>query len=107
MARAGILTIAVVTLLLAFHIDDALELPVRDLALSILPSRPASNTVVIAIDEQSLRAVGRWPWSRTQLAEIVDRAVDAGARTVVLDILLPEPAPGDDRRGGWVARLAG
>ncbi|HEY3052937.1 MAG TPA: CHASE2 domain-containing protein [Thermoanaerobaculia bacterium] len=97
MARAAILTIIVVTLLLAFHVDDAIELPVRDVALSMLPSRPAQATVVIAIDEQSLRDVGRWPWSRTQLAEIINRAADAGARSVVLDILLPESAPGDDR----------
>jgi signal transduction histidine kinase len=85
-----------VTLLLAFGVDRTVELPIRDFAVRLLPSRPAASTVVVAIDEQSLREIGAWPWSRTVLAEIVDRAADGGARAVILDTLLPEPRGGDE-----------
>ncbi len=47
----------------------------------------------MAIDDRSLEEVGRWPWSRGILAEIVRRLAAAGARTVALDLLLAEPEP--------------
>ena len=86
-----------VTLVLAFHADDALELPLRDVALRLAPAMSARSTVVVAIDEPSLRVFGRWPWPRTLLADLIDRAWALGARGVVLDVLLAEPADGDQR----------
>jgi signal transduction histidine kinase len=94
-----------VMLLLAFDILDAIELPARDLALRLLPPRAAAATVVIAIDEQSLRTIGPWPWDRAKLAAIVNRAADAGARGVVLDILLAEARPGDEQLAAAAHRL--
>jgi signal transduction histidine kinase len=84
------------TLLLAADAMDTLELPARDLALRLLPSRPATATAVVAIDERSLRENRPWPWSRGELAAIVDRCAAAGARAVILDILLSDPRPGDE-----------
>ncbi|MBF0273115.1 MAG: CHASE2 domain-containing protein [Magnetococcales bacterium] len=46
---------------------------------------------VVAIDEESLKQLGQWPWPRTRLALLVDRLRDLGARVVVLDLLLAEP----------------
>jgi signal transduction histidine kinase len=94
-----------VTLILAFHADDALELPLRDAALRRLPSHAAQSVVVVAIDEKSIRQLGRWPWPRTRLAEIVDRAADFGARGVVLDLLLPENQPDDTRLADATRRV--
>src|SRR5689334_19767461 len=51
-----------VMLLLAFDVVDPLELPARDLILRRLPQHAAQRTVVVAIDEQSLRTIGAWPW---------------------------------------------
>jgi signal transduction histidine kinase len=84
-----------VTLLLAADAVDTLELPVRDLALRSLPSRPATATVVVAVDERSLRQTRPWPWPRADLGAIVDACASAGARGVVLDILLSDARPGD------------
>lgn len=100
-AAAGV----AVMLLLAFDILDPLELPARDLALRLLPPRPATATVIVAIDEQSLRTIGPWPWGRDTLAAIVNRAADAGARGVILDILLAEARPDDERLAAAAHRL--
>jgi signal transduction histidine kinase len=94
-----------VTLLLAFDAADPLELPARDLILRRLPPRAAQHTVVVAIDEKSLREAGAWPWDRAKLATVVDRAADAGARGVILDILLAEPRRGDDKLATAAKRL--
>jgi signal transduction histidine kinase len=94
-----------VMLLLAFDVLDPLEMPARDFALRRLPPRAAMATVVVAIDEQSIRAIGPWPWNRKTLATIVDRAADAGARGVILDILLTDARPDDERLAAAAKRL--
>lgn len=46
---------------------------------------------IIAIDEESLKRIGQWPWPRDTLAKLVDRLTSAGAAAVALDMLLSEP----------------
>jgi signal transduction histidine kinase len=99
------LTGVAVTLLLAFGVLDPVELPVRDAALRRLPERAAEATVVIAIDEASLREVGPWPWPRATLARLVDRAAESGVRGVVLDTLLAEERPGDEELARAMRRV--
>lgn len=102
---AAVLVAIAVTLLLAFGALDPLELPLRDLALRLLPQRAATQTVVVAIDEESLSAVGPWPWPRATIAQLVDRAADGGARGVVLDVLLAEARSGDEALARAMKRL--
>lgn len=49
-----------------------------------------SRIVIVDIDDASLQTMGRWPWPRTHLAELLDAILDAGPAMVGLDILLPE-----------------
>jgi adenylate cyclase len=46
---------------------------------------------VIDVDEASLTSIGQWPWSRDQLATLVDRLTEMGAAAIVFDMLFPEP----------------
>lgn len=62
-----------------------------------LQSRPADDAVVIvAIDDRSLQALGRWPWPRAVHARLIDRLSQAQPRAVAYDVLFTEPAPADD-----------
>src|ERR1700712_3556927 len=51
--------------------------------------RPAGDAPVqvVAIDEQSIRRVGQWPWPRTELARLIERLRGAGAAVIALDIV--------------------
>jgi adenylate cyclase len=40
---------------------------------------PESPVRVIAIDDESLRRLGQWPWPRAKVAELIDRLTEAGA----------------------------
>ncbi len=51
---------------------------------------------MVLIDEEALRLAGRWPWDRAQLARLVDNVFSAGAKGVVMDLLLPEEREGDE-----------
>lgn len=101
----AVATLVVITALLAMDAMQPLELPARDAMLRRLPTRPANATCVLAIDEASLKTIGRWPWPRTTLARLVDAAADAQAKAVVVDILLPEPAEGDEELARAMRRV--
>ncbi|HET7436956.1 MAG TPA: CHASE2 domain-containing protein [Thermoanaerobaculia bacterium] len=91
----AIVAAVAVTMLLASSAGDALELPVRDFVLRALPTRAPLATVVVAIDEPSLRALGPWPWPRARLTALVEKIAASGAKVVVLDVLLTEAREGD------------
>lgn len=54
---------------------------------------PSANTEIVHvhIDDQALKTVGRFPWNREKLALVVDELDKAGARFIVLDLLLDDP----------------
>jgi signal transduction histidine kinase len=54
-----------------------------------------SQVVLVTIDDESLQRYGRWPWSRTLLAQLTNNLAKAGAGVIGLDILLSEPQTDD------------
>ncbi|KFB67284.1 EAL domain-containing protein [Candidatus Accumulibacter vicinus] len=56
---------------------------------------PADDIVIVAIDEQSLREIGRWPWSRRIHAQLTRQLTAAEARVIGLDIVFAEPETSD------------
>lgn len=64
--------------------------PVEDLlrvARNRLHVHQASGDIVlVAIDERSLREVGRWPWPRRQYAKLTDQLSASGAKRIFFDI---------------------
>jgi len=84
------------TLLAASPIGAWADLTLRDAFLRALPARPATHVAAVVVDEASLRECGAWPWSRPVLARLVRHIREAGAAGVALDLLLPEPRPGDE-----------
>lgn len=92
-----ILAAALLLLAVALRIADPepvarLRLSVFDSYLGLAPRPlPADLRVrIVDIDEASLKRIGQWPWPRTQLARIIDRLKEAGARTIALDLILAE-----------------
>ncbi|MFP4033415.1 MAG: CHASE2 domain-containing protein, partial [Desulfococcaceae bacterium] len=95
-----ILIAAVVAVLglLAYLIDipflERVELDTLDVRFRIRGTRaPETPVVLAAIDEASIDREGKWPWSRTKLARLVDRLAEGGARVIAFDIGFLEPDP--------------
>ena len=64
------------------------------------PDVPATDgVIVIDIDEQSLEAMGQWPWSRAQLAALLEKIAAMKASAIALDFIMAEP----DRTAAMVA----
>lgn len=56
------------------------------------PVAASGDIVVIKIDDASQKEIGRWPWPRSVLSEMVDRLSEAGARKFLLDLTFQFPA---------------
>lgn len=58
----------------------------------LTPDRPegATPVVVVDIDEHSIRREGRWPWSRSKVAELVAALEKAGVSLIGFDVLFSE-----------------
>ncbi|UCV01344.1 CHASE2 domain-containing protein [Acidovorax radicis] len=58
------------------------------LRLAARPSHP--DIVVVAIDDRSIAAIGRWPWRRALHAELITRLSAQNPRVIGVDVLLGE-----------------
>lgn len=83
-------------------LDEAL----RDTALQLQAERqPEDRVVVVDINEVALSDIGPWPWSRQQVADLVEILLGTyEARAVGLDIVFTEP--GDTQGDARLASLA-
>jgi class 3 adenylate cyclase len=54
------------------------------------PRAPRGEVVIVGIDSKSTDELGRWPWSRTTHAALIDRLREWGASTVAFDVLFTE-----------------
>jgi adenylate cyclase len=54
-------------------------------------SRPDSRIVIVDIDQHSQEVLGRWPFSRTHFANMLDALREDGARVVAFDITFSKP----------------
>lgn len=54
------------------------------------------DIVVLAIDDQSLQRIGRWPWPRSVMAGAIDQLSQAKPRAIGLDIIYAEPSAANE-----------
>lgn len=62
-----------------------------DRAISLAQRPAAQDVLLVAMDDQSIEALGRWPWPRVMHAALLDRLREA--RAVGLDIVFTEASP--------------
>lgn len=71
---------------------DLGELKALDLRFKARGVREAGHRVVIvAIDEKSVDELGRWPWPRSRIAELIRTVSDGGAKAIGFDTVFSEP----------------
>jgi len=101
------LGVVVVVLIVLFNnISDlipSLERKAYDLGVVATSRAPLDKIAIIAVDEQSLANIGRWPWSREVLAKMTDNLAGAKAKVIAYTVLFSEPQV--DAGYNYIAKL--
>ncbi len=95
-AVAGFLLVGLLTTLIHLAgLTRVLDLWGYDALLRASAKPPSGQVVVVAVDERSIRLLGRWPWRRVVTAAVLPPLRQA--KVVGLDVYLSEP----DRERPW------
>ena len=81
-ALAFALVFAVVAYLAFGNAFQSVERSAYDFGVSHRNRTPSDRVAVIAIDDQSIQNLGRWPWPRTLHAQLVDKLRAGGAKVI-------------------------
>lgn len=85
----------VVSLFFLFAANSAflqsLERKAYDLGVQYSERSPGQNIAVIAIDDQSIANIGRWPWSRDVHANMIAKLSEANAKVIANTVFFLEP----------------
>lgn len=98
-----LLTAAVTALTVAAAVlqwAERAHLAAYDMAIAAQQHPARDDIVIVGIDDESLATIGRWPWRRAVLADLIDGVSAGKPRVIGLDVLLSEPDtrnPADDR----------
>ena len=88
----GVLALALAVKVLDPGLIESLQLRTFDLMQKIRPrERGVLPVAIIDIDEKSLAELGQWPWPRTVMGWVIERAMADGAAAIALDIVFAEP----------------
>ncbi|MGH8598832.1 MAG: CHASE2 domain-containing protein, partial [Gammaproteobacteria bacterium] len=99
----AITLIFLVAWLMRTQLLEGLERDAYDLGVRLSSRDPGEQIAVIAIDDNSIKNIGRWPWSREIHAQMIDKLKAAGAKVIGSTILYPEAQV--DPGLTWIHRL--
>ncbi|MDB5945853.1 MAG: hypothetical protein JWQ33_879 [Ramlibacter sp.] len=86
-----LIVIAVVILDRSTDVIGTLERRFYDFASTSSGRQPSDRIAIIAIDDQSVANIGRWPWPRDVHAQLIDLLSAAKAKTIVHTVFFFEP----------------
>jgi len=88
---ALVVVAAVVVLNQTTDVFGTLERRFYDFASTSSGRQPSDRIAIIAIDDQSIANIGRWPWPRDVQAQLIDQLTTAKAKTIVNTVFFFEP----------------
>lgn len=69
---------------------EELEYSLYDLGSSLREKTTVSPLVIVGIDDDSIAGIGRWPWPRGHIAQMIQFLSQAEAKVVGVDIIFSE-----------------
>ncbi len=97
--------LAVLLLNQATDLIGTVERRFYDFASTSTSRQPSDRVAIIAIDDQSVANIGRWPWPRDVHAKLIDQLAAAKAKTIVHTVFFIEPQV--DRGLSFIRKMKG
>jgi len=88
---AGLLITTVVVIFSGAAPFQSLERVFYDWGVRSTDRSPSEKIAVIAIDDESINNLGRWPWPRDLHAELINRLSEGGAKVIGQTVFFLEP----------------
>ncbi|WP_051373412.1 CHASE2 domain-containing protein [Cupriavidus taiwanensis] len=66
------------------------DLAAYDIAIGAQHHPARDDIVIVGIDDASITAIGRWPWRRAVLAQLLERIAAGRPRVIGVDVILSE-----------------
>ena len=88
---ALVIVLVVAGLSLASTFFDSLETKGYDWGVNLATKQPSDRIAIIAIDDQSIANIGRWPWSREIHANMIDKLSEAKSKVITNTVFFFEP----------------
>ena len=98
-----LVVLAVLALHLSTDFIGTMERRYYDFGLTSNPRTPSDRIAIIAIDDASIQALGRWPWPRDVHAALIERLRQAQAKTIGHTAFFFEPQT--DRGLSYIRKL--
>ncbi len=73
------------------HLLSRVDNVLFDIGQKLYQSPAPADIVIVAIDENSLSQLGRWPWSRQVHADLINRLKQENTLAIGLDVIFSEP----------------
>lgn len=74
-----------------YDLIETLDLKSEDLFFKWRgPIDPPDNIALVAIDDEALKKIGRWPWPRSLIAKLIDQIFQYEPKSLGLDIVFSE-----------------
>lgn len=87
----GVTLVVILLVLWRPPLTEFMELKFFDLKFLYRGSRPpAPEVVIVAVDDESVKRVGRWPWSREVMAQLLGSLKEYEPWVIGLDIVFAE-----------------
>jgi len=65
---------------------------IYDAQSSFIEQQADDDIVIIAVDENSLSSIGRWPWPRSIHAQLINKLTEYEAQAILVDMIFSEPS---------------
>lgn len=73
-------------------IIETLDLRFNDIKYKFLKKRETpENIVMVAVDDASIREIGRWPWGRDLFSQMTETLLGFGVKVIGMDVIFGEP----------------
>ncbi|WP_296510161.1 serine/threonine-protein kinase [Rhodoferax sp.] len=86
-----VIALVAIVVLSATDFSTSMERRFYDVASVSTNRQPSDRIAIIAIDDQSISNLGRWPWPRSYHAQLLDLLAPAKPKTIVQTIFFFEP----------------
>ena len=88
----GVLVTAVVLVVFHFQWADPMEYKLYDMRAKLRAQKSVNDSpiILVGINDESIRSIGRWPWPRTYIADAVKQLSEAGAKVIGVDVFFSD-----------------